>query len=153
MKSIATGAKVILLLGATLDFNPAYADNCSGYDSFVQTTVHTADLGKGMTLTILEASSIVTSGDSKYNLVTGGCSGTVLSNPDGTVQSSGYCARRDKDGDLSSLEWMQAAGSDKGTWKATGGTGKFAGKGDTGWYQSVVSDGKIGVSKWGGNCR
>ena len=65
----------------------------------------------------------------------------------------GYCARRDKDGDTQSISWHSAPGADKGVWKATGGSGKFAGRQDSGWFQNAVSDGKMSVSKWGGTCK
>ena len=129
------------------------ADNCTGYDILVTTNAETRDLGNGMTLTTFQAESALTSEDSIYNLATGQCSGTALATPDGKARSAGHCARRDKDGHLQSIEWSQAPGADKGMWKATGGTGKFAGKTDSGWFQNVRSDGKIGMTKWGGNCR
>jgi hypothetical protein len=129
------------------------ADNCTGYDILVTTNAETRDLGNGMTLTTFQAESALTSDDSIYNLATGQCSGTALATPDGKVRSSGHCARHDKDGHTQSIEWAQAPGAEKGMWKSTGGTGKFAGKTDSGWFQNVRSDGKIGISKWGGNCR
>ena len=46
--------------------------------------------------------------------------------PDGKTQSMGHCARRDKDGDTQSISWQQEPGADKGVWKSTGGTGKYA---------------------------
>ena len=76
------------------------------------------------------------------------------SDPDlALTQSMGYCARRDKDGDTQSISWHSAPGADKGVWKSTGGSGKFAGKQDSGWFQGTVSDGKMSVSKWGGTCK
>jgi len=150
-------AKVLhsgFIVGAGLFLcSAALADNCTGYDLQVTASVNTLDLGNGMTLTVFQSESIVMSGDSIYNLGTGQCSGTALSTPDGKVRSSGHCARRDKDNDLHSVEWSQAAGSDKGMWKTPGGTGKFAGKTDSGWWQNVRSDGKMAVIKWGGNCK
>jgi len=131
----------------------AFADNCTGYDALVTTNANTLDLGNGMTLTVFQSESILISGDSIYNLATGQCSGTALSTPDGKVRSSGHCARHDKDNDLQSIEWSQAAGAGKGMWKSTGGTGKFADKTDSGWFQGVRSDGKLSVTKWGGNCK
>jgi hypothetical protein len=129
------------------------ADNCSGYDMLVTTSAETRDLGNGMTLTTFQAESILTSEDSIYHLATGQCSGTALSTPDGKVRSNGHCARHDKDGDTQSIEWSQAAGAEKGMWKSTGGSGKFSGKPDSGWFQNVRSDGKMAVSRWGGNCK
>ena len=131
----------------------ALADTCTGYDVLVTTSADTRDLGNGMTLTTFQAESILTSEDSIYHLATGQCSGTALATPDGKVQSRGHCARHDKDGHTQSIEWSQGPGADKGMWKATGGSGKFAGKSDSGWFQSVRTDGKMFVTKWGGNCK
>src|SRR5262245_52499958 len=111
--------------------NLSVADTCTGYDALVTTSSDTRDLGGGMTLTTFQAESIVLSEDSIYKLVTGLCNGTALATPDGKVRSSGHCARRDNDGDLQSIEWSQAPGADKGMWKSTGGTGKYAGKTDS----------------------
>ena len=44
-------------------------------------------------------------------------------------------------------------GADKGQWNAAGGTGQYAGKQDSGWYQQVYADAKVIVSRWGGDCR
>jgi len=64
----------------------------------------------------------------------------------------GYCARHDKDGDTQSISFHQAPGADKGEWKSTEGTGKFAGMVGSGWFQNVLMDGKNSVVKWGGDC-
>jgi hypothetical protein len=71
---------------------------------------------------------------------------------DGKTQQTGYCARRDKDGDTTSISFYWPPGADKGEWKSTGGTGKFAGKQGSGWAQVVLADGKNLVVKWGGDC-
>jgi hypothetical protein len=130
------------------------ADNCTGYDALVTISSETRDLGHGHTLTVFRNESILISDDSIYHLATGECAGTALATPDGKVRSSGHCARRDKDGDTQSVEWSQAPGAERGMWRATGGTGKFAGgKDSSGWYQQVRSDGKMVVTKWGGTCK
>jgi len=142
-----------LLVGASL-VNYAFADNCTGYDTIVTTSSETRDLGNGMKLTTFQAESALLSQDSVYNLVVGQCSGTSLSTPDGKTRASGHCARRDKDGDTESISWENAPGAEKGTWKATGGTGKFAKTGnDSGWSQAIMADGKVLIVKWGGNCK
>jgi hypothetical protein len=130
--------------------NPALAaDNCTGYDALVTISSETLDVGKGHTLTVFRAESIVISDDhdSIYHLTTGECAGTMLATPDGKERWSGHCARRDKDGDTYSLEWSHAPGAEKNMWKSTGGTGKFAGKDGSGWAQNVRTDGKMGVFK------
>jgi hypothetical protein len=130
------------------------ADNCTGYDALVTISSETLEVGKGHTLTVWRAESMVTSDDSIYHLTTGECAGTTLATPDGTVRFSGHCARRDKDGDTYSVEVSQAPGAEKGMWKWTGGTGKFAsGKDNSGWGQTVRTDGKMFVVQWGGTCK
>ena len=129
------------------------ADNCTGYDTLVTLSAETLDLGNKHTLTVFRSASMLISDDPRYHLTTGECSGTTLTTPDGKARSSGHCARRDKDADTYSLEWSLAAGADKGTWKSIDGTGKFAGKIDSGWWQSVRTDGKMFVNKWGGTCK
>jgi len=64
----------------------------------------------------------------------------------------GYCARRDKDGDTYSHSYHRAPGADKGTWKRIAGTGKFAGRKASGWWQSAWADGVMSATKWGGTC-
>jgi hypothetical protein len=129
------------------------ADSCTGYDVLVTSSAETLEVGKGHTLTVFRSESILISENSIYHLATGECSGTALATPDGKVRVSGHCARRDKDGDTQSIEFSQAAGADKGAWKSTGGTGKFAGRADSGWFQDVRTDGKMAVSTWGGTCK
>ena len=145
--------KTLLVVGALSICGAALADNCTGYDMLVTTSGETRDLGNGMTLTTFQSESMIVSENSIYNLATGQCSGTALATPDGKARSSGHCARRDKDGNTQSIEWSVAPGADKGVWKSTGGTGKFAGNSDSGWFQNVRSDGKMAISKWGGNCK
>ena len=150
IRILQAGVAVGVCLGAG---GPAFADNCTGYDILVTQSAETLDVGNGHTLTVFRASSVLTSEDSIYGLTTGECSGTALATPDGKVRSSGHCARRDKDGHTQSIEWSQAAGAEKGMWKSTGGTGKFAGKTDSGWFKEARTDGKMSVSRWGGTCR
>jgi len=132
------------------------ADNCTGVDVLVTQTAETAEtteIAKDHTITIWKAYSVLVSPDSIYNNTSGECSGTILSTPDGKTQSMGYCVRHDKDGDTQSISWHQAPGADKGVWKSTGGSGKFAGNQDSGWFQGVMADGAMSVSNWGGSCR
>jgi hypothetical protein len=113
----------------------------------------TIDLEHGLKQITVKQHSVVMSNDSVYNLAAGECSGTVLLSEDGKTHFAGYCARRDKDGDTQSISFHQAPGVDKGEWKSVSGTGKFSGKQDTGWFQSVLEDGKISVTKRGGDCK
>jgi len=112
----------------------------------------TTDFGHGLKQTRLKAKSVLLSGNSLYNLVAGECVGIMLQTPDGKPQLEGYCVRHDKAGDTFSTAWSQAPGADKGEWRATGGTGKYAGKQDSGWWQVLYADANVVVSKWGGDC-
>ena len=138
-----------LAFGASL----AYADNCKGVDVLVTQTAETTKLADNHTITIWKAHSVIISPGSIYDMTAGECSGAILSTPDGKTQAMGYCARRDKDGDTESISWHQAPGAEKGVWKSTGGTGKFAGGQDSGWYQPAMADGAMSTSVWGGTCR
>lgn len=130
------------------------ADNCTGYDNLVTVSAETVDLGNGHTLTVLRQHSALTSEDAPlWNLVTGECSGTVLTTPDGKARAVGHCLRRDKDGDSASIEWGLQPGAERGYWKFTGGSGKFAQRGGSGWAEMVRTDGKIEQYKWGGTCK
>jgi len=138
-----------LVLGAPL----VYADNCTGTDVHVSRISETTDLGSGHTITTWKTYSQIVSADSKLGGTTGECSGSILTTPDGNTQSMGYCARRDKDGDTYSLSWHQGPGADKGVWKSTGGTGKFAGMQNSGWFQFAWADGVMIGTAWGGTCK
>ena len=136
-----------------MGMSSSWADNCSGYDSLVTQSAETIDLGHGVKQTSVKShSTVITSNDSIYNLNAGECAGTILQTEEGKSQGMGYCSRRDKDGDTISISWQLPSGADKGEWKTTGGTGKFAGKQNPGWFQTVLADGKIQVTKWGGDC-
>ena len=145
------GSSAILPLGI-ICMSPSWADTCTGYGVTVTQSSETSDLGQGLKRTSFKAQDIIISSDSIYKVVAGECSGTVLQTPDGKTQGMGYCARRDKDGDTQSISWHQAPGADKGEWKSASGTGRYAGKQDSGWSQIVLADGKITVDKWGGDC-
>ncbi len=133
--------------------SPAWAaDTCTGYDVLVTQSADTADLGHGLKQTTVKQNSVVLSNNSIYKVVTGECSSTALQTPDGKMQMMGYCARHDKDGDAQSIAIRLVPGADKVEWKTTGGTGKYAGNQDSGWAQIVLTDGKISVAKWGGDC-
>ena len=141
----------ILSLGI-MGVSSTRADNCTGYDVLVAQSAETTDLGKGVKQTSSRSESILLSSDSIYNLVAGECASTMLQTEEGKTQSAGYRARRDKDGDTQTIAFHFAPGADKGEWKSTGGTGKFAGKQGSGWAQPVLADGKVVVVQWGGDC-
>jgi hypothetical protein len=131
---------------------PAAARDCSGYATFTSISTEAKDMGKGHALLAIRSLETLITDDPKdiYNLHMGECSGTLLTTPDGKSGGSGFCIRKDKDGDSASIAWELAPGADKGTWRATGGTGKYADLQARGWWMPVASDGgKLGVNRWG----
>lgn len=131
---------------------PVSADNCNGRFSNVTISAEVLEVGKGHTVTYFVARGSATSDNSPHNGV-GECGGYALATPDGKVRMAGVCARKDKDGNSWSDEWGLDAGADKGWWRMSGGTGTFAGKKNSGWWQPVAEDGKTTMGHWGGNCQ
>ncbi|MBV8616195.1 MAG: hypothetical protein JOY66_20835, partial [Acetobacteraceae bacterium] len=137
------GCAAILPLGIQCVSSARAADTCTGYDAHFVESADTTDLGHGMKQTTVKQHSILFSNDSIYNMLMGECSATVLQAPDGKTQMQGFCARHDKDGETQSIAIRLPPGADKIEWKSTGGTGKYAGKQDSGWAQNALTDGKM----------
>ena len=144
MKGVVLGASVVLSGGA-------FADNCNGNWSNVTQSVETIEVAKGHTVTYFVARGSTTSANSLFNGV-GECGGYALTTPDGKVRVAGICIRRMNDGASESDVFSLEPGAERGTWKQVGGTGALAGKSYSGWWQSVISDGKAEMGIWGGNC-
>ena len=77
---------------------------------------------------------------------------TMRKLPDGKVRVAGICTRKMNDGASESDVFSLEPGAERGTWKQVAGTGALAGKSYSGWWQSVISDGKAEMGIWGGNC-
>jgi hypothetical protein len=148
-----------VIAGAGLFFSGlAVADNCTGYIISVISSSTTKDVGNGMTLTSLRLESVSISDNSIYHLTTGETSASILSTPDGKVRLSGYSVYSDKDGDTYAYEFSRAPTARdvfkvRGVFKVIGGTGKYAGNTDSGWYETARRDGNVIVSNWEGTCR
>jgi hypothetical protein len=69
--------------------------------------------------------------------------------PDGKTKCTGTCSRADKDGDVLNEEWV----GDNGTWKNTGGTGKYAKAANTANWEMRQLHGKTAAVRWVGNCQ
>jgi hypothetical protein len=132
-------------------YTAALADNCSGRVNNVAISAETIEVAEGHSMVVFAAYSITTSENSANN-ASGKCGGYAISTPDGKTRSVGVCARRTKDGDSWSDEWVLEPGAERGTWKQSGGTGVFAGKSWSGWWKPVSDDGKVFMGLWGGNC-
>jgi len=142
----------LLLAVGALVCGGALADNCNGRFSNVNVSAEAIDLGDGHTLTIFASRSTATSENSAHTGV-GMCGGYVLTTPDGKSRVGYACTRKDVNGDSWSDFGGMEPGADRGTWTQSGGTGVFAGKKNSGWWQGLVSDGVTDTGIWGGNCR
>lgn len=142
------------VLGAvTLTMCPVVlADNCAGRWSNVTLSAQTIEVAPGHSVTYFHARGSATSDNTPFNGV-GMCGGYALTMADGKVRAVGVCIRKTKDGDSWSDEWSIEPGAQRGVWKQSGGTGAFAGKTNSGWWQSLASDGTTETGIWGGNCR
>ena len=127
------------------------ADNCSGRVNNVAISADTFEISGGHKMMIFVAHSIGTSDNSPIN-ASGKCGGYAITTPDGKTRLVGVCTRKSKDGDSWSDEWVLEPGADRGRWKQFGGTGAFAGKNWSGWWQPVYDDGTRFMGIWGGNC-
>lgn len=132
--------------------NAALADNCSGRYTNVGVSAETLEVAKGHTVTFYVSRGSTVSDNSPYNAV-GECGGYFLTMPDGKTMAAGICTRKGKDGDSESDVFALEPGAERGTWKQVAGTGAFAGKNNSGWWQPMVDDGKANMGKWGGNCQ
>jgi hypothetical protein len=134
----------------------AFAGKCSGTNVNNLLTWDQTEIAKGTTLATMRVTSVTVNDDStaQSHMVSGECIGTLLSTPDGKTHASGFCARRDKDGDVLNEEWVSTDGTgSKGTWKLAGGTGKFAKAAGSAQWEFSPLQGKMGAVRWVGNCQ
>jgi hypothetical protein len=135
---------------------PAAAGKCAGTNINHTVSWDQTEIAKGTKLATWRGASVVVAEDTNapYHLVAGECIGIFLTNPDGKTQASGFCSRRDKDGDVLHEEWISTDGTGaKGTFKNVGGTGKFARTANTGQWEGSSLQGKMGAARWVGDCQ
>lgn len=148
-------ASALTVVAAIAYVPSAGARECNGYNTHVLISADVTEPAKGHSLMTFRNHDMLVTDDPRHvlNMAMGECAGTMLTTPDGKMVGAGYCLRRDKDGDTQSIDWTWPKGADKGTWKSTGGTGKFAGFEGTGSWMQVAGDGgKMGVNRWTGTC-
>ena len=151
MKSVTFMQWCAVLLLALAWSHSSLADNCSGNWSNVTVSAETLEVAKGHTVTYFVARGSTTSANSAFNGV-GECGGYALATPDGKVRVAGICTRKMNDGASESDVFALEPGAERGTWKQVAGTGVLADKHYSGWWQSVISDGKAEMGIWGGTC-
>jgi len=134
----------------------SFAAKCSGTNINNLVSWEPTEISKGTTLAIMRITSVTVSDDpsAAYHLISGECIGQFLTSPDGKTLASGSCARRNKDGDVLNEEWVATDGiGNKGTWKLSGGTGKFANAKGTAQWEFSQLQGKMAAVRWVGNCQ
>jgi hypothetical protein len=96
----------------------SFAERCAGTNINNAVSREPTEIAKGTTLATLRMTSVTVADDhsAPYHLVSGECIGTLMTTPDGKTQASGFCARRDKDGDVLNEESVSTDGAGaKGT--------------------------------------
>lgn len=144
------------LLAASCAVSPAaLAAPCAGTNINSTSTWSPTEIVKGVQVSIVKLSSVIVSDDpsAPFHLASGECVGSLFLGPEGKVTSgSGYCARKDKDGDTLHEEWVTSGGG-KGSSKVVGGTGKFANAKWTFDWQQRPLHGPLAAVRWTGDCR
>ena len=134
----------------------AAAGKCVGRTSTTVVSWDQTEIAKGTKLATWRGTSVTVADDANapYQLVSGECIGSFLTNPDGKTRTSGFCSRRDKDGDVLYEDWISTDGAGaKGNWKNVGGTGKFARAANTAQWESSGLQGKMSAVRWVGDCQ
>ena len=151
LRSTALGILAVLMLNPMV----VHAGKCSGMNVNNLVSWDQTEIAKGTTLATFRATSVSVSDDTgaPAHMVAGECIGSFLTNPDGKTQAIGYCARRDKDGDVLYEDWISTNGTGgKGTWRNAGGTGKFSKTTNSGQWEFNPLQGKMSAVRWVGNC-
>ncbi len=146
MKAILLPAALLLLsLNAV-----AKEDQCGDYTS-VDIGESTVDMGNKTRFIHFRSSTQMSAEEnSKFNNLSGQCTGGAVVYPDNTVEADGLCAVEDVDGDVLTYAFSQGRGQAEGRYQRKGGTGKFAGSRESGWFRPVKLDGEITRGNWGG---
>ena len=87
---------------------------------------------------------------SKFNQLSGQCTGGAVIYGDGSIEAEGLCAVTDLTGDVLTYTFTQARGAKEGKYQRKGGTGKFTNTKDNGWYRAISLNGEITTGQWGG---
>lgn len=149
MKTLLLPAALCVLLAC-----PAHAkdpaDQCGEYTS-VDLGEITVDMGNKTTFMHFRSSTQMTAAEgSKFNQLTGQCTGGAVVYPDGSVEAEGLCAVEDVAGDVLTYAFVQGRGAREGKYMRRGGTGKFANSRETGWFKAVSLNGDVTNGRWGG---
>lgn len=125
-------------------------DLCGEYTS-VDVDEKTIDMGNNIFfMTFRSSTQMNAKEDSKYNQLSGQCTGGAVIYPDKTIEAEGLCAVEDVAGDVLTYAFTQGRQDKQGKFQRKGGTGKFANSKDSGWYVPVSLSGEMTKGNWGG---
>ena len=148
--------KYFLQLAAALSLLFAYpvmakdADLCGEYTS-VDTGESRVEMSNKTSFIHFRSSTQMYAPEgSKYNQLSGQCTGGAVVYADGSVEAEGLCAVEDTEGDVLTYTFTQGRTAREGKYTRKGGTGKFANAKETGWYKPVSLNGEITTGNWGG---
>ena len=128
----------------------AKEDPCGEYTS-IDIGEAAVDMGNKTAFVHFRSSTQMIAADgSKFNNLSGQCTGGAVIYPDKTIEAEGLCAVEDVDGDILTYGFTQARGKMEGRYTRRGGTGKFANSRESGWFRPVKLDGEITRGDWGG---
>lgn len=128
----------------------AKEDACGDYTS-VDIGESMVDMGKKTTFMHFRSSTQMNGPEgSKYNNLSGQCTGGAVIYPDKSIEADGLCAVEDVEGDVLTYAFTQARGQMEGRYARKGGTGKFANARETGWFRPIRLDGEVTRGHWGG---
>jgi len=147
MKSLLLPATLALLMS----FNATAKDDQCGEYTSVDIGDSTVDMGNKTAFVHFRSSTQMIAADgSKFNNLSGQCTGGAVIYPDKTIEAEGLCAVEDVDGDVLAYAFTQARGQMDGRYVRKGGTGKFANSRESGWFRPVKLDGEVTKGQWGG---
>jgi hypothetical protein len=147
MKIILAPALLVLLVS----FNAiAKEDACGEYTS-ADIGELPVDMGNKITFLHFRSSTQMHAAEgSKFNDLSGQCTGGAVIYPDKSVEAEGLCAVQDVDGDQLTYGFTQARGKKEGRYIRKGGTGKFANSHESGWFRPLKLEGEVTRGEWGG---
>lgn len=142
-----------ILLGMLIAGSAAAKDNadlCGQYTS-VDVDEKTIEIGNNTRFMNFSSSTQMNADEgSKYNQLSGQCTGGAVIYADGSIEAEGLCAVSDLAGDVLTYTFTQVRGAKEGKYQRKGGTGKFSNSKDNGWYRAISLNGEITTGQWGG---
>ena len=148
LSPLVAAALGMLIAAHAAAYDPA--EICGKYTS-VDIDEKTIDMGNNIRFLSFNSSTQMNAAEgSKFNELSGQCTGGATLFPDQTIEAEGLCAVEDVAGDVLVYAFTQGRGAKEGKYTRKGGTGKFVDARDSGWYRPISLNGDITTGNWGG---